>query len=416
MAINIVDRRGNTKGKSSENRQRLLKRIKGQVKDALPGIIKNTNIEDITSPKGKIKVPVKGLDDPHFQYDKSTGRRNNILPGNEDYAEGDTIKKEKGGKGGGKGKGGSNDPTVTEDDFFVSITKEEFLDYFFDDLELPDLVKKQLNTITDFKMKKSGFTNQGSPNRLSVTKSYKNSLVRKMASNLFFDKKIKEIEGLLLIENDEEKIKELTELLEKYKKMKNSIPFMEEIDLRYNNYEKIPVPTTSAVMICIMDVSASMTEFHKDMGKRFFMLLYLFLTKQYEKIEIVFIRHHTEAKEVDENEFFNSKESGGTIVNNALKLAKEIIETRYLSGHNIYLTQISDGDVWDSSDSIRSRETLSSILKNIQWGWYVEVSDMMENSRLMSSYEDISSPNFNMGVLYKLSDIWPLFKEFFAKK
>ena len=105
-------------------------------------------------------------------------------------------------------------------------------------------------------------------------------------------------------------------------------------------------------MFCLMDVSGSMDEERKDIAKRFFILLYLFLTRNYERIEVVFIRHHTIAKEVDEDEFFHSRESGGTVVSSALKLMQEIIRERYpLTEWNIYAAQASDGDNWDDDSS-----------------------------------------------------------------
>ena len=166
-----------------------------------------------------------------------------------------------------RGQKGSNDPTVTEDDFTISISREEFLEYFFEDLELPDMVKKHLNSVVDFKQRRAGFTNAGSPNRLNVVKSYKNSMSRKMATSIFYDKKIKEIKDKLKDTTlTQDKIDELNKELKKLINMKTSVNFMEEIDLQYNNYEQYPVPITSAVMFCIMDVSASMGE----KGKRYF--------------------------------------------------------------------------------------------------------------------------------------------------
>jgi uncharacterized sporulation protein YeaH/YhbH (DUF444 family) len=160
--------------------------------------------------------------------------------------------------------------------------------------------------------------------------------------NLSFDKqiesKIKELETA----DDEQKEKLLYEI-EKLKKLKSTIGLIEEVDLRYNNFEPKITQVTSAVMMCIMDVSGSMDEIKKSLSKRFFMLLYMFLIRQYEKIELVFIRHHTEAKEVSEEEFFNSKESGGTMVIPALELANKLIDEKY-SNTNVYITQASDGD------------------------------------------------------------------------
>lgn len=170
MSTSIVDRRNNPRGKSSDNRQRLLKRVEGQIKKALPHIIKNTNVKDLTSSDKGVKVPIKGINEPQFSYDRESGNKKHVHPGNKEFTTGDRMKKPDNGKGKGKGNKGSNDPTVTEDDFTITISRDEFLDYFFSDLELPDLVKKHLNTIIDWKQKRAGFTNMGNPSRLNIVK------------------------------------------------------------------------------------------------------------------------------------------------------------------------------------------------------------------------------------------------------
>jgi uncharacterized sporulation protein YeaH/YhbH (DUF444 family) len=417
MSINIVDRRKSTRGKSSENRQRLLKRIDGQIKKALPDIIKGTNVKDLTSSNERVKIPVKGIGEPQFTYDKDTGDKEMVHPGNKEYSEGDMIKKPKSGGGSGQGKG-SNDPNVTEDEFTVSISREEFLDYFFAELELPDLVKNHLNSLVDFKQKRAGYSNYGNPSRLNITRSYKNSMARRMAVGLFFDKKIKEIEEKLKTETDSSIIEDLEKELDKLKKMKLSVSFMEEVDLQYNNFEKVSVPVTSAVMFCIMDVSGSMGEQEKDISKRFFMLLYMFLTKQYEKIEMVFVRHHTSAKEVSEDEFFNSKESGGTVVVTALELMAKIIRERYSEGWNIYAAQASDGDVWDSSDANDCYKILDTdILSKVQYMIYIEICRSKEGD-LWNKYSTLKNKhkNFEIGRINGVGEIWKVFQDFFKKK
>ena len=417
MSINIVDRRKSTRGKSSENRQRLLKRIDGQIKKALPDIIKGTNVKDLTSSNERVKIPVKGIGEPQFTYDKDTGDKEMVHPGNKEYSEGDMIKKPKSGGGSGQGKG-SNDPNVTEDEFTVSISREEFLDYFFAELELPDLVKNHLNSLVDFKQKRAGYSNYGNPSRLNITRSYKNSMARRMAVGLFFDKKIKEIEEKLKTETDSSIIEVLEKELDKLRKMKLSVSFMEEVDLQYNNFEKIAVPVTSAVMFCIMDVSGSMGELEKDISKRFFMLLYMFLTKQYEKIEMVFVRHHTSAKEVSEEEFFNSKESGGTVVVTALELMAKIIGERYSDGWNIYAAQASDGDVWDSSDANDCYKILDTdILSKVQYMIYIEICRSKEGD-LWNKYSTLKNKhkNFEIGRINEVGEIWKVFQDFFKKK
>jgi uncharacterized sporulation protein YeaH/YhbH (DUF444 family) len=420
MGINVVDRRNNPKGKSSENRQRIIKRVEDQIKKALPDIIKNTNVKDLTSSNKGVKVPVKGISEPQFSYDRNSGDKKHVHPGNKEYVEGDKIKKNDGGEGKGKGKG-SNDPTITEDDFTITISRDEFLEYFFNDLELPDMVKKHLNQIVDFKQKRAGYSSYGNPNRLNIVKSFKNSMTRRMASGIFYDKKIKDIEDKLKDDRltDQDRAY-LEKELDKLKKMKLSVSFMEEVDLQYNNFEKYPVPVTSAVMFCIMDVSGSMGEAQKDISKRFFMLLYMFLTKQYEKIEMVFIRHHTEAKEVNEDEFFNSKESGGTVVVTALELLDKIINERYSTNWNIYVAQASDGDVWDDSDATDCYKILNSeILKKIQYMVYIDIckneyteSDLYKKYKILLDRKE----NFNIGKIFEVSDIWKVFQEFFKKK
>lgn len=417
MSINIVDRRKNPKGKSSENRQRFIKRISDQIKKALPDIVKNTNVKDITS-TDKVKVPVKGIKEPQFTYDKDTGDKKHVHPGNKEYVEGDKIKKPQGGQGKG-GRKGSNDPSITEDEFTVSISKDEFLDFFFQDLELPDMVKKHLDSIVDFKQKRAGYSNQGTPSRLNIVRSYKNSMARRMATGIFFDKKIKEIEEKLKDKSlTKDEIEFLEKELDRFKKMKLSVSFMEEVDLQYNNFEKVAIPTTSAVMFCIMDISGSMGEKEKDISKRFFMLLYMFLTKQYEKIDIVFIRHHTLAKEVDEEEFFNSRESGGTVVAPALELMRDIIKDRYSKNWNIYAAQASDGDVWNKADADDCYKILDSdILNMIQYMIYIEVcrdndGDLWGNYKLLSEQRR----NFEIGKIGEVSEIWTVFQDFFKKK
>ena len=193
---------------------------------------------------------------------------------------------------------------------------------------------------------------------------------------------------------------------------------MEEVDLKYNNFETYPVPTTCAVMFCIMDISGSMGEKEKDISKRFFMLLYMFLTKQYQKIEIVFIRHHTEAKEVTEEEFFNSRESGGTMVHPALKLMDKIIKERYDQNWNIYAAQASDGDVWNKTDADDCYKILNTeLLNKIQYMVYIEVcrtsdGDLWENYKLLSKNRN----NFEVGKISEVSQIWKVFQDFFKKK
>jgi uncharacterized sporulation protein YeaH/YhbH (DUF444 family) len=306
--VNIVDRRNNSKGRSSGNRQKFLKRVEDQIKKALPGVVSGHGIKDLTSGKGRVKVPIKGIEEPEFIYDSNTGKKNIVAPGNKSYDEGDSIAKPQKNSG-RNGRRGSREDFEQEDDFNISISLDEFAEYFFQDLELPNMIKKYLQTVENFERKRSGFVQEGMPSRLNVVKSFKNSLLRKLALENYYKQKIEDLKLLLSTCKESDKEAILLEIAE-FEKLSKSIPYMEDVDLRYNHFEKKPIPTTSAVMICIMDVSGSMGYEEKDICKRYFLLLYMFLKRQYEKVELVFIRHHTQASEVTEEEFFNSRESG----------------------------------------------------------------------------------------------------------
>lgn len=413
----IIDRRKNSKGNSSPNRQRFIKRVEDQIKKAIPNIVDGEPIKDLSSGKGKIKVPVKGIKEPKFIYDTSTGNKKYIHPGNKEYVEGDKIRKPPSGKG-GRGRKGSNDPSVTEDEFTITISREEFLDYFFKDLELPDLVKKKLKENVEFKYKRAGYSNEGIPARLNIVNSFKNSMARRISMQAFYENKIKELKELLNTKISEEERIEIEEKIDKYEKLKLIIPYMDDVDLRYNNFEPKPIPSFNAVMFCIMDVSGSMGYEEKDIAKRFFILLYMFLTKQYDKIDIVFIRHHTKAAEVSEQEFFESRESGGTIVAPSLRLMNDIIEDRYSKDWNIYAAQISDGDVWNKDDADECYGLLKKdILKKLQYMIYVEVcrdgqGDLWSNYSLLAN----SEANFTCKAINNVKEIWPAFKDLFKKQ
>jgi uncharacterized protein len=177
------------------------------------------------------------------------------------------------------------------------------------------------------------------------------------------------------------------------------------------------VPTAKAVMFCLMDVSGSMDEARKELAKRFFILLYLFLTRHYEKIDLVFIRHHTQAQEVDEESFFRARETGGTVVSSALVLMDEIIEQRYSqSDWNIYAAQASDGDNWHH-DSGRCRELLAhNILPLCRYFAYVQVAE--EEQNLWDEYATLAADakDFAIRKVTEASQIYPVFRQLFKKE
>ncbi len=419
----IIDRRLNGKNKSAVNRQRFIKRFRGQIKEAVTDAVTERSITDID--KGEtVNIPTKDISEPSFQHGHG-GRREIVQPGNQEFIVGDTFPRPKtAGKQGGSNAGNSGEHM---DDFVFQLSREEFLEFFFEDLELPDLIKTQLAKINDYKLVRAGYTVDGVPTNINVLRSLRGALARRIALRSPHERRMREaeaeLEQLQALQSDDEalhrtRIRALEEEIKELKKRIARIPFIDEFDLRYNNRIKQPKPITQAVMFCLMDVSGSMNQERKDIAKRFFILLYLFLTRNYEHIQVVFIRHHTTAKEVDEEEFFYSRESGGTVVSSALELAYKTIEARFpTSEWNIYAAQASDGDNWDDDSTTCRSLLMEKILPMVQYFAYIEISEL-EDKKLWREYTTVKSlsKNFAMQRIKGLADIYPVFRELFKKR
>ncbi|KTD22646.1 protein YeaH [Legionella lansingensis] len=416
----IIDRRLNAGKKSTVNRQRFLRRYKNQIKRAVSDAVGKRSITEIDQGE-EISIPAKDISEPHF-YRGHGGREERILPGNDEFMTGDRIKRPSGSSGSGGG-GQASDSGEGEDEFVFQLSREEFLDLYFEDLELPDLVKKELARMTTYKTIRAGVTTSGTPTNINVIRSMRQAAGRRMALASPYKRQLRlaqaELEHLEQNPNTQKiDILRLKRDIEFFKKKIKAVPFIDTIDLRYNNRIRVPVPSTQAVMFCVMDVSGSMDEAKKDIAKRFFILLYLFLTKNYERIELVFIRHHTSAKEVNEEEFFYSRETGGTVVSSALELLFTIIEARYPpSAWNIYVAQASDGDNWNA-DSPYCQELLQEkIMPLLQYFAYIEIMPRHHQS-LWEVYQQIRQhyPNFAMENIDNVADIYPVFRELFKRK
>ena len=416
----LVDRRLSGRNRSAVNRQRFLRRFKGQIRKAVTDAVSGRKVADLERGE-KVSIPSKDLSEPIFNHGPG-GRRNVVHPGNKEFVGGDRVDRPDGGGSSGGGGNASQDGEGM-DDFVFELSKEEFMDFFFQDLALPDLVKKQLAAAPEVKRVRSGFVSQGNPSNLHVVRSMKQAVGRRLALASGPREALREAEEALedLMTRglgDSPEADELREVIETLKTRIAGVPFIDTWDLRYANRVDQPQPSSQAVMFCLMDVSGSMDENRKNIAKRFFMLLYLFLTRSYERIDVVFIRHHTVAKEVDEEDFFSSRESGGTVVSSALDLMREIILERYpTASWNIYAAQASDGDNWED-DSPRCRELMvHGILPLMQYFAYVEI-ESREPQSLWNEYEKVKavSQHFAMQRILTLEDIYPVFRELFRKK
>jgi uncharacterized sporulation protein YeaH/YhbH (DUF444 family) len=413
----IIDRRLNPKHKSAVNRQRFLKRFRAQIRKAVADAIDGRSVTDIDSGE-KITIPAKDLSEPFFHHGPG-GRREIVHPGNRDFLTGDRIPRPKGG--GGQGTRASNQGEGL-DDFVFELSRDEFLEFFFEDLELPDLVKTRLAKEASFKNVPAGFSKDGVPPNLHVIRSLREAHARRIALTAAKRRRLKELEAELQARlqagASEEDLAELRQEIERLQAKIQAVPFLDTLDLRYRNRVQVPKPTTQAVMFCLMDVSGSMDQYKKSLAKRFFLLLYLFLSRNYEHTDVVFIRHHTVAKEVDEEEFFYSRETGGTVVSSALELMIEIMRARYpYQDWNLYAAQASDGDNWPEDSGNCGRLLDEHILPYLQYYAYIEIDNEYPLG-LWQEYEKLARrwPNFAMQAIREPADIYPVFRELFKKK
>lgn len=417
----FIDRRTNGRNKSTVSRQRFLNRFKKQIKESISKALSQRSITDIHVGE-KISVPNKDINEPHFHHAPG-GSVQRVFPGNKEYSVGDTIARPPSSQQPGGGGGDASDQGDGLDEFTFEINKDEFLDFFFEDLELPDLVKTELKALPQFQNIKSGFSLYGSPNNINITRSFRKALGRRIAFGTDKRKKLKIAEERLSKLNKKIAADSPRRLrLEKYiawmKEQITSIPFVDTSDILYNRTMKQIHPSSQAIMFCVMDVSGSMDEAKKDMAKRFFILLYLFLNRVYQKIQIIFIRHHTNAKEVGEEEFFYSRETGGTVVSSALELIYDIIIDRYsTSDWNIYVAQASDGDNWNADSPYCQSLLQEKIMPLVQYYAYVEIMPRHHQS-LWQSYLNVKEKhaNFAMQTISRPAEIFPVLHELFKRK
>ncbi len=430
MTVRIVDRRFDSRNKSSVNRSRFLRRFKGQIRKAVAGSINRRGLRDLENGE-KISIPGGDIAEPQFTFGQG-GYRETVHPGNDRFNGGDQVDRPEdgqAGKGGGdQGNGQASPDGEGLDDFVFTLSREEFLDIFFEELALPNLVRKQLARIEEYRNVRAGYSNSGVPTNINLERTMRGAAGRRIAVGSPYSRKLRAREAELkaLLDDpqpgSEAEIAEIERLRREIARLRarlDNLPFIDPFDLRYNNRIRVAIPTTQAVMFCLLDVSGSMDENRKNIAKRFFMLLYLFLTRNYEHIDVVFIRHHTVAAEVPEDDFFTSRETGGTVVSSALNLMHEIIRERYSSGAwNIYGAQASDGDNWQN-DSPLCRELLeNSLLSLCQYFAYIEITDGPPQN-LWQEYEKLQATHpghFAMQHIAEVSDIYPVFRELFKRQ
>ena len=418
MALHIIDRRLAGKNKSVGNRERFLRRYKAQIAEAVRRAVSKRDIRHIEQGEN-ITIPKKDIGEPVFHHGPG-GIRDTVHPGNTEHVRGDRIARPQGGAGGAGSQ--ASDSGEGEDDFTFTLSRDEFMQLFFEDLALPRLLRTHLGDTPLFRTRRAGYSRDGTPHNLAVLRTMRGALGRRMALTKAPQRELQVLQQQLdeLLTQDDgtsEAVAELQQRIAALQARVGKVAFLDPIDLRFRNRIKVPVPSSQAVMFCVMDVSGSMDEARKDLAKRFFILLYLFLTRHYEKIDIVFIRHHTQAAEVSEDDFFHSTESGGTVVSSALVLLDQIMRARYSSQDwNIYVAQASDGDNF-TNDSGNCRSLLEErILPLVRYFAYVQVAQ--EEQNLWQEYSQLPPlfPHFAMRKVAAAGDIYPVFRDLFKKE
>ena len=422
MANTIIDRRKNPGSKSSANRQKFIKRTKKEIRKSIHDTLGKRSIKG-SGDSQDVVINRKGIGEPQFNHNPQTGSRDIVLPGNKDFVEGDELPKPPSGQGQGGGDGDASNEGIGEDEFGFALSNDEFVNILFEDLELPHMISKENKSVQRFELTRSGYTNDGNPTQMNLEKSMVNSIGRKIALKTPKLRKIKELEAELETCKDEERRVEIEEEIRKLRIRANAVAFVDPVDLRYNNFSKKPAPISQAVVFFIMDVSASMTQEHKDLAKRFFMLLNLFVSRKYKRVDCIFIKHHIQATECSEDEFFNNRENGGTIVSSAFKLAKQIINDRYSPNEwNIYLSQASDGDNWDNDNEELLDILSKDILPITQYFSYIQVGQKRHgyynSGNLLQEYEKLLATHKNIVTKHieDSFDIYPVFREIFKIK
>lgn len=376
---------GRRSDRSARDRERHRKKIRESIRDNIADILAEESI--IGRDRDKIiKVPIRSIKEYRFVYGENTP---GVAQGSGKSKTGDVVQKGGSGQPDAAGEAGNN-PGV--DAFETDVTLEELIGIMFEDLELPELQQKALRQIeSDRSTKRKGFRKEGIRPRLDKRKTAKNRIKRELAV-----KKARPDSE----DSDERRF-----------------PFHKD-DLRYHHIVTDTKLQSNAVVICIMDTSGSMGTVKKYLARSFYFLLYQFVRLKYEQVELVFIAHHTEAKEVTEEEFFHKVESGGTYISSGYKRALDIIADRYHpSLWNVYAFHCSDGDNF-YSDNDRALEAANELCKQCNLFGYGEIKpsgSAYYSGSMLDVFSKIEATNYQSVVIEKKEDLWPAFRAFMMR-
>jgi uncharacterized sporulation protein YeaH/YhbH (DUF444 family) len=418
--LQLIDRRPNSRGKSDVNRARFLRRYKTQIQGAVKKMIGERSLTDMEK-GGEVRVPRKDISEPSFNFGRG-GDREFVLPGNREYAAGDRIPRTERRRRTGsrhRRRRWRRRGRVR----VLAVARRVHADLLRRSRAAQSGAHRARQG-EKYTSVRSGYAKSGTPANLAVIRTLSQSLARRIA--LGGGPHPRDAGGRGPVHHRAGRGplgagRRSVRRARPAAATRGGLPFIDEPDLRYRNRVLRPEPVSRAAMFCLMDVSASMDEDKKDLAKRFFTLLYLFLTRKYTEVELVFIRHTDDAEEVDENTFFHDTRTGGTVVLSALELADTIRRERYANGWNVYAAQASDGDAFGADPARSARFLREKLLPATRYYTYLELcasSESEHSSTLWSEYGRVAeaTPNFAMKRASDRSEIYPVFREMFRKE
>lgn len=440
----FVDRRQTGRGKSLNNRQKLLERIRDSIRQANPkdlgsdagGGVKGGSTNSSSSKKlsNPVSIAKDALHEPSFHYARS-GETEIVLVGNDRWERGDEFPiDDSDGEGSGSGEAGHGPDG--EDDFIVNISRSEFYDVYFEDCELPNMQETSEKVTPEAVWKPAGYQKEGNAAQLSVIRSFRNGLGRRRALSLESRLELEELEAELeqleevLASNPLNAVanarhKEVLARIEELRTKISAIPFFEKVDLRYRKTERVQVKQADAVLVMVMDISGSMGEDKKTIARRFFALQYAFIERMYPNTDLVFIAHTDDAEEMSEEDFFTTRKSGGTTVSSGLKLAHTVIKRDYDPDQtNIYLSYAGDGDNWEMDNAnVTAEFEEAGLLSKLRHAVYVQVGESYaagygSGPSLWTVMQTLSNNNPKLKTIkiVEEGEVFDAFKKVYGKK
>ena len=393
--------------RSAGDRQRHRDKLREAIRDNIADIISEESI--IGRQKDRvIKVPIRGIKEYRFVFGDNQSQAGT---GEGETEPGQVIGKA-GKEGEGSGKAGDQ-PGV--DYYETDVTLEELIEIMFEDLELPDMERKTLREVMSERIaKRKGYRKAGVRVHLDRRRTAKARIRRMVATgngpapagaSLADD-------GLTTSASESDLDRSSDEMVNEER-----FPFRRD-DLTYKRLVEDTREESNAVVMCVMDTSGSMDSMKKYLARSFFFLLYQFVSSKYQNVELVFIGHHTQAREVSEEEFFHKGESGGTLISSGYNKTLEIIYDRYHpSLWNVYAFHCSDGDNFDSdnANAIKAAKELCEVCNLFGYGEIKPLGSHYYESSMLDMFRRIEADNFQSVLIERKEDIWPSFKAFLSR-